>query len=184
MKNTDAVLGGNQTLTSAAVLGGIEGVKHRISQIEEPSKENLIEALQYPEGEEFISQFFQHPDHFKFFVDAVKAGFSPEKRKQRFFWEGFTVSVDSEREFQRLIRATDVYIIFDTSGKCGKVAYPAAYSHDVLCELLFLMLDPESIEGKTIQTKLGINLNMPEPVSSLAKNLVDQILTVKMLIDF
>jgi hypothetical protein len=126
----DAVLGGQHpnSLATAAILGGLEGVKQRLAsdQLNLPTKA-LKDALDYgAKGEALIREYFNHPDHSQFFIDLVKAGYTPQISEQRACW--YTVDATTQRELQQIIRLTVVDLAWDNDGKKGFVVYPAAYS--------------------------------------------------------
>lgn len=172
----DAVLGGQNSI-DAAVLGGLEGVKQRLIY-DDPiqTTQALIDAVQYGrDGKALIKDHFRHPDHSKFFIDMVKAGYTPEIAEQRFSWYGPFVNCLNRQQFQQVIRSTKVNLVWDSAGKEGSIVYPAAYSRSKLLSLKLLMQDKESPEAINLAWNIAICLNQRETLSTLANNLLNQL---------
>jgi hypothetical protein len=174
----DAVLS-NQSLTTTAVLGGIEGVRERYRIANNSQKQQvLVDAVKYEkEGRSIINWHFDHPDYSKFFVDMVKAGYIPEIEEQRFYWAGPSVICNNKTELQDIIRKTEVNLVWDNSGKEGCVVYPAAYTRAKLTSLRLLMEDMENPEARSLAFGIALNLGLAEPMCVLAKNLLTQLET-------
>jgi hypothetical protein len=175
-QNYDVTLGG-QNPCNAAVLGGLAGVKQRlVSDDIRQSTQALIDAVQYgTEGKALVKQHFNHPDHSKFFIDMVKAGYIPTTREQRFSWYGPSVSCSNKLKLQQIIRKTKVNLVWDSSGKEGCVVYPSAYSKAKLLSLWLLMQQRENPEAKSLAFAIQINLQLLEPLCTLAQNLLSQL---------
>jgi hypothetical protein len=172
----DAVLGG-QNLIDAAVLGGLEGVKQRLNYNNQIQvTQALIDAVQYgTTGKALVRQYFTHPDHSKFFINMLKAGYTPEIAEQRFSWYGPFVNCPNRQQFQQIIRRTRVNLVWDSAGKEGNIIYPAAYSRSKLLSLWFLMQDKENPEAIDLAGNIGICLRQRETLCTLANNLLNQL---------
>ncbi len=172
----DVTLGG-QNPCNAAVLGGLEGVKQRLTSDDiMQSTQALIDAVQYgAEGKALVKQHFNHPDHSKFFIDMVRAGYTPTTREQRFSWYGPSVSCSNKLELQQIIRSCKVDLVWDSSGKEGCVVYPSAYSKAKLLSLWLLMQQRENPESQSLAFAIQINLQLLEPLCTLAQNLLSQL---------
>ena len=172
----DAVLGG-QSLIDAAVLGGLEGVKQRLNYNDQAQvTQALIDAVQYgTAGKALVKRYFTHPDHSKFFLDMVKAGYTPEIAEQRFSWYGPFVNCPSRQQFQQVIRKTKVNLVWDSAGKEGYIVYPAAYSRSKLMSIRLLMQDRENPEAIDLVWNIAICLTQQETLSTLANNLLNQL---------
>lgn len=173
-RDYDVTLGGFNPCTSA-VLGGLEGVKQRLTNGGDECS-SLIEALRYGEdGEDLVRNYFNHPDHSQFFIDMVAAGKNPSISEQRLEWFGPSVQVSNKKELQRIIRSTSVDLVWDNAGKEGAVIYPAAYSPSKLRHLWLLTHVPEDPEAQSIALGIEIYLKQGEPLCSLAQNLLEQL---------
>ena len=172
----DAVLGGQNSI-DAAVLGGLEGVKQRLNYNDQAQvTQALIDAVQYgTPGKALVKRYFNHPDHSKFFIDMVKAGYTPAIAEQRFSWYGPFINCSNRQQFQQVIRSTKVNLVWDSVGKEGYIVYPAAYSYRKLLSLKLLLQDRESPEAIGLANDIGVCLTQRETLSTLANNLLNQL---------
>lgn len=88
--NTDAVLSNNSSISTVAVLGGIDRVKEQLVFSNSYQRHQaLIDTVQYGNKEKaLIVKTLVHPDHVRFFIDAVNAGFFLHLGKQGFHGKG------------------------------------------------------------------------------------------------
>lgn len=183
LREYDVILGGQNSCT-AAVLGGLEGVKQPLASDNPDKYSILIDALQYgAKGKALVKQYFNHPDHSRFFIDMVKAGCTPTISERRFSWYGPGVNCDSKKQLQKVIRATKVDLVWDSCGKEGAVAYPAAYSRSKLRSIWLLLQDRENPEAIGLRQGISICLYQAEPLCTLAQNLLSQLKDFSFFLD-
>lgn len=116
-------------------------------------------------------------------LSNVKAGCTPTISERRFSWYGSGVHCDSKKQLQKVIRATKVDLVWDSCGKEGAIAYPAAYSCSKLLSIWLLLQDRENPEAIGFRQGISICLYQAEPLCTLAQNLLSQLKDFSFFLD-
>lgn len=159
-KHNDAVLGETRSpLATAAVLGGIDGVKQRL-KTGNPAIVLKEAVIKYGDaGKNLVKSYFDCEDHSEFFTDAIACGLSPLIDKLNFFWEGSYVLHDRlDYGFPLRSRVDLINSHFwNRDFKEGAWAlHPKAYANKALEKISSALQLPDSAESQALARALEI----------------------------